>query len=410
MNVQAIRKDFPILARQVRGKPLVYLDNAATTQKPWCVIDALTRYYERSNANVHRAVHALSEEATAAYEEARLKVKEFVNAEAPECIVFVRNTTEAINLVAHAWGRKYVGPGDEILLTEMEHHSNLVPWQLLAQAKGAHLKFIPITPDYTLDMERLDVLLTGRTKIVSVTHMSNVLGTINPVVEIARAAHQAGARVLVDGAQAAPHMPVDVQALGCDFYAFSGHKMLGPTGIGVLYGKRDLLEAMDTFLGGGDMIRQVWPDHSTWNDVPAKFEAGTPNIADAIGLGAAIDYLRGLGMERVREHEVALTQYALDALFALEAVTVYGPSVVRIRGGAVSFNYQDIHPHDLGTVLDREGVAIRAGHHCAQPLMRRLNVAATARASFYIYNTAQEVDILIEALKKAGAYLGFQER
>jgi len=405
-DVASVREDFPILERQVHGKPLVYLDNAATTQKPRAVIEALVHFYEHHNANIHRAIHALGEEATAAYEETRAKVAHFINAPRPECIVFTRNTTEAINLVAYAWGRENIGPGDEIVLTEMEHHSNLVPWQRLAQETGATVKYIRVADDGTLALNDLDSFIGERVKLVAVTHVSNALGTINPVEEIVAAAHRRGAVALVDGAQSAPHMPVDVQALDCDFYAFSAHKMLGPTGVGVLYGRYELLDAMPPFLSGGEMIRRVRLDGANWNDVPWKFEAGTPNIADVIAFSAALDYLTALGMANVRAHEEELTAYALRRLRQREELTIYGPLDASRRGGVVSFNYPDIHPHDVGTILDREGVAIRAGHHCAQPLMNRFGVAGTVRASFYIYNTTEEVDALLQSIEKVRAFFG----
>ncbi len=405
-DVQTIREDFPILSRRVHGKPLVYLDNAATTQKPQAVIEALVHFYQHHNANIHRAIHTLGEEATAAYEETRAKVCQFINAPRPETIVFTRNATEALNLVAYAWGRHNLGPGDEILLTEMEHHSNLVPWQRLAQEVGAAVRYIGVSDEGTLALDGLDEIIGEKTKLVGVAHVSNALGTINPVGEIVAAAHRKGALVVIDGAQSVPHMPVDVQALDCDFLAFSGHKMLGPTGVGVLYGRYELLEAMEPFLTGGEMIRRVRLDGATWNDVPWKFEAGTPNIADVIAFGVALDYLSALGMENVRAHEEALTAYTLRRLRQLEDIIVYGPKDASQRGGVISFNYPGIHPHDVGTILDREGVAIRAGHHCAQPLMRRLGVTGTARASFYIYNTPDEVDALIEGVEKVRAFFG----
>ncbi len=399
LDVQRIREDFPILERQVYGKPLVYLDNAATSQKPRQVIDALVDYYENYNANIHRAVHCLGEEATAAYEEARAKVAKFINAPSPESIIFTRNTTEAINLVAYTWGRANVREGDEILLTQMEHHSNLIPWQRLAAEKGASVRYIELTDSQTLALDGLENLFDARTRIAAMPHVSNSLGTINPVEKIAVEARRNGTLFLVDGAQGAPHLPVDVQAIGCDFYAFSAHKMLGPTGVGVLYGRPELLEEMEPFLGGGEMIRKVTYEGATWNDLPWKFEAGTPNIADVIAFGAAIDYLDHLGMENVREHEVEITDYALTRLSQLEGIVMYGPPDPRERGGVVSFNFGDLHPHDIGTVLDHHGVAIRAGHHCTQPLMRTLGVSGTARASFYVYNTPEEVDVLVEGLE-----------
>ncbi|TMB67129.1 MAG: cysteine desulfurase [Chloroflexi bacterium] len=399
MDIQSIRKDFPILERQVYGKPLVYLDNAATSQKPRQVIDALVNYYENYNANIHRAVHCLGEEATAAYEEARAKVAKFINAPSPESIIFTRNTTEAINLVMYTWGRANVREGDEILLTQMEHHSNLIPWQRLAAEKGATVRYIELTDTHTLALDGLENLFDARTRIAAMPHVSNSLGTINPVEKIAAEARRNGTLFLVDGAQGAPHLPVDVQGIDCDFYAFSAHKMLGPTGVGVLYGRAELLEEMEPFLGGGEMIRKVTYEGATWNDLPWKFEAGTPNIADVIAFGAAIDYLDGLGMDNVREHEVQITDYALTRLSQLEGIVMYGPPDPRERGGVVSFNFGDLHPHDIGTVLDHHGVAIRAGHHCTQPLMRTLGVSGTARASFYVYNTTDEVDVLVDALE-----------
>jgi len=401
LDVARIRKDFPILERKVHGKPLVYFDNAATSQKPRQVIDALVRYYEEYNANIHRAVHTLGEEATAAYEETREKVARFINAPSTESIVFTRNTTEAINLVAYTWGAANIREGDEILLTEMEHHSNLIPWQRLAAEKGATIRYIGLTDEQTLALDGLENLFEANTKMLAMPHVSNSLGTINPVEKIAQAARQRGVMFLVDGAQGAPHLPVNVQAIDCDFYAFSSHKMLGPTGVGVLYGRRELLEEMDPFLGGGEMIRKVTFEGATWNDLPWKFEAGTPNIADVIAFGAAIDYLSELGMENVREHEIEITTYALDRLRQLNDMTLYGPADPTQRGGVASFNFGEIHPHDIGQVLDQYGVAVRAGHHCTQPLMRSLGVSGTARASFYVYNTLEEVDVMIEALKAA---------
>ena len=404
LDVARIREDFPILSRQVYGKPLVYLDNAATSQKPRQVIDALVHYYEENNANIHRAIHCLGEEATVAYEEAREKAARFIKASASECIVFTRNATEAINLVAYTWGRANIEAGDEIVLTVLDHHSNLVPWQRLAEEKGATLRYIDITNEGTLDLTDLGSVLSDRTKLVCVTQVSNALGTINPVERLAQEAHRCGALFLVDGAQSAPHVPVDVGAMDCDFFAFSSHKMLGPTGVGVLYARRELLEDMDPFLGGGEMIRQVTLEGSAWNDSPWKFEAGTPNIADVIAFGAALDYLSDLGMENVRGHEIEITGYALRRLRQLEDITIYGPPDPQERGGVISFNFPDIHAHDVGTILDRQGVAIRAGHHCAMPLMQRLDVPGTARASFYIYNTLEEVDALVEALNTASSY------
>ena len=401
LDTAKIREDFPILRRTVRGKPLVYLDSAATSQKPQVVIQALADYYAQTNANIHRGIHALSEEATALYEEARQKVAHLIGAPNTSTVVFTRNATEAINLVSHAWGLRHVGEGDEILLTEMEHHSNLVPWQILAQAKKATLRFIPVTADGQLALEELPRLLTPRTKLLALTLMSNVLATVNPVRQIIQTAHSRGVPVLVDGAQGVPHLPVHVLDLNCDFLAFSAHKMLGPTGVGVLYAKEALLEDMDPFLGGGDMIRDVWLDHAEWNDLPWRFEAGTPNIAGVIAFGAAVDYLTRLGMEEIHRHEQDLAQYALQQLRETEGVTVHGPPDPSLRGGLVSFEVQGVHPHDLGQLLDGEGIAIRAGHHCCKPLMRKLGVVATARASFYLYNTRREIDTLLQAVLKA---------
>lgn len=398
-DVARVRRDFSILERTVRGRPLVYLDNAATTQKPRQVIEALVRYYEGYNANIHRGLHTLAEEATAAYEEARAQVARFIGAPGPECIVFTRNTTESINLVAQAWGRANLKPGDEIVITAMEHHSDIIPWQLVARDTGANIQVIPIDDEGELVWDEAERIIGPRTKVVAAAHMSNVLGTINDVARLARLAHAVGAIVVVDGAQSVPHLPVDVRELECDFLAFSAHKMLGPTGVGALYGRRELLEGMEPFLGGGEMIRRVDYTTATWNDIPWKFEAGTPNIADVIAFGAAIQYLERLGMGAVRAHEVDLTTYALERLSELDGVTIYGPKDPARRGGVVAFNFGDIHPHDLGQILDGYGVAVRAGHHCAQPLMRRLGVVATARASFYVYNTREEIDVLVQGIR-----------
>jgi cysteine desulfurase/selenocysteine lyase len=405
LDVERVRKDFPILDRLIGDKPLVYLDNAATSQKPRQVIDALVDYYERHNANIHRGIHTLGEEATAMYEAARARAARFLGAPDPACIVFNRGTTESINLVAHGWGRKVLRAGDEILLTQMEHHSNIIPWQLAAKDTGATLRYLPIDDGGDLDLSGLEEVLTERTKIVSITGMSNVLGTIPPVLRLADAAHAVGAVIVVDGAQLVPHAPVDVVELGVDFLSFSGHKMLGPTASGGLYGRRELLEEMDPFLGGGEMIREVFFDHSTWHEVPWKFEAGTMNIAQEIALVPAMDYLDAIGMAAVREHEKEITGYAIGRLQDAGA-KVFGPTDPEARGGAVSFAYKGIHPHDIATILDREGVAIRAGHHCAQPLHRILGVPATARASFYVYNTLEEVDVLVSALAKAEEFFG----
>jgi cysteine desulfurase/selenocysteine lyase len=401
IDFKALRADFPILSRQVHGKRLVYLDNAATSQKPLSVIEAEARFYKDTNANIHRGIHTLSEEATRQYEGARKKIARFIGAASPANIIFTRGTTEAINLAAFSWGRKFLKPGDEILLSAVEHHSNLLPWQMTAQATGAKLCFIPLGSDGLLDLSSLDTLLNSRTKLVAITAMSNALGTLVPVREIARKAKAAGAKVLVDGAQSVPHMETRVDDLGCDFLAFSAHKMLGPTGVGVLYGRRELLEAMDPYQGGGDMILEVWRDRATWNDLPWKFEAGTPNIAGVIAFGEAIDYLSRLGMAAVREHEMELTAYALKALRQDPNIHLYGPLDSEKRGGVISFNYGSVHPHDIGTLLDQEGVAIRAGHHCCQPLMRDFGISGTARASLYIYNTKEDVDVLMQSLRKA---------
>ncbi len=399
-----LREDFPILRevfRSSRGEeiPLIYLDNAATTQKPGQVLEAITNYYRHTNANVHRAIHKLGERATEAYEGSRKRVAQFINASSEKEIVFTRGTTEAINLVATGFGEKFIGEGDEILISEMEHHSNLIPWQLLARKKGARLRFIPFLPDGTLDLSQLDELLTDRTRLVAVTHMSNVFGTINPVRQIIRKAHQRNIPVLLDGAQSVPHLPVDVQELGCDFLAFSGHKMCGPTGIGVLYGKAELLETMEPYQGGGEMIRSVWYDRATWNDIPHKFEAGTPNIAGAVGLAAAMDYLHHIGMENITRYEQKLTTYAMTRMQEIPGMRIFGQAPE--RGGVISFYLGSIHPHDMAQFLDYRGIAVRAGHHCAQPIMRKLEIPATTRASFYFYNTFEEIDRFIEALYQA---------
>jgi len=407
LDVARIRGDFPILERSMPdGRPIVYLDSAATSQKPQQVIDAEADFYAHHNANAHRGLYLLAEEATELYERARAKLARFIGAPQPETIVFTRGTTESTNLVAHAWARRFVKEGDEILLTDMEHHSNIVPWQLAARDTGAVLKYVPLTDDGLLDLSDLGSLLTQRTKLFAVTGMSNSLGTLPPLKDLIEAAHAVGALVLVDGAQLVPHVPVNVTELDCDFLTISGHKMLGPTASGGLYGKLEHLEAMDAFLGGGHMIEEVFHDHSTWNVVPYKFEAGTMNIAQEVGLGAAIDYLNVLGMDAVREHEEEISAYAIDRLLDAGA-TVYGPRDVSLRGGAVSFWYKEVHPHDLATILNEEGVAIRAGHHCNQLVMRRFGVPATARASFYVYNTKEEVDALVEALAKAESVFGF---
>ncbi len=399
----APRSDFPILARQINGKPLAFLDSAASSQKPIAVLEAMDHFTTTSYANIHRGAYTLSEEATRAYERARKTVAKFINARSAREVIFTRNATESINLVARTWVDANLRSGDVILATEMEHHSNIVPWQLAAARIGATVAYAPVTDGGELDMEAYERLLEQHTpRLVAVTQMSNVLGTLPSVTEIVAKAHAAGALVLVDGAQSVPHLPVDVRALDCDFLAFSGHKMLGPTGIGVLWARAEILEAMPPFLGGGDMIREVTLKGSTWNDLPWKFEAGTPAITEAIGLGAAVGYLSALGMERVHTHEAALTAYAMERLAAIPGLTIYGPPADR-RGGVVSFTLGDIHAHDLATLLDGEGVAIRAGHHCAQPLMERYRIPATARASFYVYTTSAEIDTLTEALERARA-------
>ena len=401
INVSKLREDFPVLKRQVNGKPLIYFDNAATSQKPESVIETTDRYYREYNANIHRGIHKLAEEATLAHEEAREKIAKFINAKHTEEIIFTRNTTEAINLVAYAWGRANVGKGDKIVLTIMEHHSNIVPWQLLAQEKGANVEYVKINSEGLLRLDELHELIDERTKIVCVTHASNALGTINPVKEIGKVAHRYGAMFLVDAAQSVPHMRVDVRDIDSDFFAFSGHKMLGPTGIGVLHGKSEHLRRMLPFLGGGEMIREVHTTGASWKDIPYKYEAGTPNIVGAIGLGTAVDYLSKIGMENVHEHEREISKYAIGRMSEVKDLTLYGPRDIAQRVGVLSFNLGDIHAHDLASILDEEGIAIRSGHHCAQPLMEFLNVPAMSRASFYIYNTKEEVDVFINALEKA---------
>jgi cysteine desulfurase/selenocysteine lyase len=406
LDVVQIREDFPILKREIApGVPLIYLDSTATSQKPLSVIRAMNDYYEKSNANIHRGVHTLAEEATAQYESAREKIARFIGARKSREVIFVRNTTEAINLVVFSWGRKYLQRGDRVLLTEMEHHSNLVPWQMLAQEKELTLDFIPVTNEGLLDLQEFQQLLNQKPKIVAVTQMSNVLGTINPIKEIAQLAHQAGALVLVDGAQSVPHLPVNVQDLDVDFLAFSAHKMLGPTGIGVLFGKEEILEAMPPFLGGGDMIKKVYLRSFSPNDLPHKFEAGTPAIAEAIGFGAAIDYLSAIGMERVAAHEHEIIGYALEALSEIEGLRIYGPPAEQ-KGAVASFTMRGIHPHDVSQILDSEGIAVRAGHHCAMPLHEKFGLPATTRASFYLYNSREEVDRLVRGLAKVKKIFG----
>lgn len=401
LDAEVVRKDFPIFDLPVHGdKPLVYLDSAATAQKPRAVIDRVTHFYESENANPHRGIYELGEKATAAYESARETCARFINAASPRSIVFTRGTTESINLVRYTWGRVNVHAGDEVLVTEMEHHSNLIPWQLLCQETGARLRHLPIDEEGRLRTDLLDEYITGDTRLVCINHMSNVLGTINPVRRVADAAHAVGALLLVDAAQGAPHLRVDVAEMDCDFLAFSSHKMGGPTGAGVLWAREALLEDMPPFLGGGEMIREVWPDHATWNEIPYKFEGGTMNVAQCVGMAAAIDYLETIGSDAIREHEKALAGYAIEELTGFGA-TVYGPRDASQRGGVVAFNLEGIHPHDVATIVDQDGVCIRAGHHCAQPLMRVLEVAATARASFFVYNTPQDVDALIASLDRA---------
>jgi cysteine desulfurase / selenocysteine lyase len=402
-DVHAIRDDFPILAQEHHaGTPLIYLDNAASSQKPRQVIDGMQTYYQQTHANVHRGIHKLSEAATEAYEASRKKVKRFINASNKREVIFTRGTTESINLVVQTWGRTNLGAGDVVISTGMEHHANIVPWQILAAEKGFSIQYIPVLPDGTLDMDAYKRLLQEHNvKMVTVVHSSNVLGTLNPVDEMRRLAHENGALILLDAAQSVPHLPLDVQALDADFVAFSGHKMLGPTGIGILYGKRDLLEAMPPWMGGGDMISRVTLDGSTWNELPYKFEAGTPSIAEAIGLGYAVDYLNSLGMENVHRYETLLTTYALEQLVEVPGVTVYGPEDPTQKGAVAAFTVAGIHAHDVAQLLDMQGIAVRAGHHCAMPLHDHMGVPATARASFYIYNTLAEIDALAQGLREA---------
>jgi cysteine desulfurase / selenocysteine lyase len=399
-----IRKHFPILEQEINGHPLVYLDSAATSQKPQQVIDASSKYDEKDNSNVHRGVHTLGNQATEAYEGARDKVRDFINAKSREEIIFTRGTTTSINIVAQSYGRANVGEGDEIVITHMEHHSNIIPWQQLAREKGAVLKFIDLEEDGTITLDKVRETVTERTKIVSIMHVSNVLGTVNPIKEITEIAHANGAVMVVDGAQAAPHMKVDVGQLDCDFYAFSGHKMVGPTGIGVLYGKKELLNKMEPVEFGGEMIDFVGLYESTWKELPWKFEGGTPIIAGAVGLGAAIDYLEEIGLDNIEKHEQHLAEYAMKKMSEVEGITIYGPLDPEKRASLITFNLDDVHPHDLATVLDMHGIAVRAGHHCCQPLMKWLDVSATARASFYIYNTEEDVDRLVDGLRIAKEY------
>ena len=398
----ALRNDFPIFKKKINGKELVYLDNASTTQKPYSVIDSITDFYTNYNSNIHRAVYQLAEEATELYEQSREKIANFINVR-PEEIVFTRNTTESINLIAHSWARSNLKKDDGIVITELEHHSNIVPWQILCQEIGTRLEYVGIDENGFLDLEHMKKLICSKkVKLISLSHMSNVLGTIVPIEGIIKVAHEHGIPVIVDGAQSVPHMPVNVKNMDCDFLVFSAHKMLGPTGVGVLYAKKEFLEKMRPFMGGGDMIKEVFKFHTNYNDVPYKFEAGTPNIADVVGFGAAIDYLEKIGMENIRKHEIRLTDYALDSILSLKYVTVYGPRDTKYRGGVMSFNIADIHPHDLATIMNDHGIAIRSGHHCAQVLMQRLDVPATSRASFYIYNTKEEIDKFVNAIKEAG--------
>jgi len=404
-DAEKYRKDFPILSEIIHDKPLVYLDNAASTQKPKQVIDAISNYYLHENANVHRGIHELSDRATKGFEGAREKIAKFIGAESPKQIIFTRGTTEAINLVASAWGRKFISQDDEIILSEMEHHSNLIPWQILAQEVGAKLKFIPFKDDGTIDFPIFEQLLARKTKLIAITHMSNVFGTINPVKRIIQMAHDRGVPVLFDAAQSVPHLPVDVSYLDCDFFAFSGHKMIGPTGIGVLYAKSQILENMNPYQGGGEMISSVWLESSTWNEIPHKFEAGTPNIAGAVGLGAAVDYLTNIGMIPITLYEQELTTYALEQMSEIKDLIIYGSAPE--RGGVISFNLGTVHPHDLSHFLDQEGIAVRAGHHCAQPIMRKLDIAATTRISLYFYNTKDEVDYFIKKLHEAEDFFKF---
>ncbi|MDW0211495.1 MAG: cysteine desulfurase [Nitrososphaeraceae archaeon] len=402
VNSYELRNDFPIFKKKINGKDLVYLDNASTTQKPYSVINSITDFYSNYNSNIHRAVYQLAEEATELYEQSRKKIANFIKVR-PEEIIFTRNTTESLNLIAHSWARSNLKKDDVIAITEIEHHSNIVPWQILCQEIGTRLDYVGIDESGFLDVEYLIELISSRKiKLVSISHMSNVLGTIVPIERIIKTAHQYDIPVIVDGAQSVPHMPVDAKNLDCDFLVFSAHKMLGPTGVGVLYAKKEFLEKMKPFMGGGDMIKEVFKFHTNYNEVPYKFEAGTPNIADVVGFGAAVDYLEKIGMENIRKHEIYLTEYALESMQSLKYITIYGPMDSKFRGGVISFNIADIHPHDLATIMNDHGIAIRSGHHCAQVLMQRLDVPATSRASFYIYNTKEEIDKFVNAIKEAG--------
>jgi cysteine desulfurase/selenocysteine lyase len=407
LNVHRIRKDFPILGRKIRDKPLVYFDNAATTQKPLSVIDAIRDYYMNYNSNIHRAVHQMAEEATHAYETTRQKVARFINSRTTDEIIFTRNATEAINLVSHSWGQDNIRRDDRIVITELEHHSNIVPWQVLCNQTRASLDYIEVDDGGCLDMDSYEKTLRNRkTRLISISEVSNVLGTIVPIREIVKKAHAKDIPVLVDAAQSVPHMPVDVQVTDCDFMVFSAHKMLGPTGVGILYVKKEILEELQPFISGGDMIKEVHKYETIYNDLPYKFEAGTPNIADVIGFGAAMDYLNRLGMDKVRDHEIELTKYAMDAMKDIRGMTLYGPLDAKNKGGVISFNLGDIHPHDLATILNDHGIAIRSGHHCAQVLMEKFDLSAMSRASFYIYNTIEEVDKFINALNDARRLFG----
>ena len=402
VNSYELRNDFPIFKKKINGKDLVYLDNASTTQKPYSVINSITDFYSNYNSNIHRAVYQLAEEATDLYEQSRKKIANFINVR-PEEIIFTRNTTESINLIAHSWARSNLKKDDIIAITEIEHHSNIVPWQILCQEIGTRLEYVGIDESGFLDVEYLIELISSRkVKLVSISHMSNVLGTIVPIERIIKTAHQYKIPVIVDGAQSVPHMPVDAKNLDCDFLVFSAHKMLGPTGVGVLYAKKELLVKMKPFMGGGDMIKEVFKFHTNYNEAPYKFEAGTPNIADVVGFGAAVDYLEKIGMENIRKYEIYLTEYALESMQSLKYIIIYGPMDSKFRGGVISFNIADIHPHDLATIMNDHGIAIRSGHHCAQVLMQRLDVPATSRASFYIYNTKEEIDKFVNAIKEAG--------
>jgi cysteine desulfurase/selenocysteine lyase len=396
-----IRKDFPLINQIIDGKPLVYLDSAATTQKPQVVIDSLSEYYSKYNANIHRGIYQIAEKATSEFEAVRDRVTSFINAEDRAEIIFTKGTTESINLVAYSWGRKFLKPGDEILITEMEHHSNNVPWQLVAQVTGAILKYIPVNDDGELENPRS--YINENTKFVAVIHQSNVLGTVNPVEEIISRAHEVGAKVLVDGAQSTPHLPIDVQEMGCDFFTFSGHKMMGPTGVGVLYGKKEILSEMDPFLGGGEMIKDVSMDTVSFNELPWKFEAGTPNIAQVIGLGSALDYINKIGLDVINHQGELLKKYALEKISKIEGITIYGHA--QNRGPVVSFNIEGVHPHDLAQLLDQQHICIRVGHHCAQPLLTKFGITSSARASFYVYNTTEEIDILIQGIEKSVSIL-----